>query len=224
MRRGFTLIELLVVIAIIAILAAILFPVFAKAREKARQASCASNEKQLALATLQYAQDYDEHFPMRYYSDYDVGNLAVLIYPYVKNTQVYECPSWSTTRTYPPIGSFRLSYTWPGGDPAHEPDGVCGVCGRTCPAAGNLYAFNYRSFPLATFQAPANTIMICELEIGRGGYDNDAGVHDFYEPRSSDPDYTVHNNGNNYAYIDGHVKWSQQPDVGQWTVCAEDDR
>ena len=62
MRRGFTLIELLVVIAIIAILAAILFPVFAKAREKARQASCQSNLKQLALACLMYAQDYDEHF------------------------------------------------------------------------------------------------------------------------------------------------------------------
>ena len=62
-NKGFTLIELLVVIAIIAILAAILFPVFAKAREKARQASCASNEKQLGLAIIQYVQDYDETFP-----------------------------------------------------------------------------------------------------------------------------------------------------------------
>ena len=63
MRRGFTLIELLVVIAIIAILAAILFPVFAKAREKARSASCESNLKQISLAVLMYAQDYDEKFP-----------------------------------------------------------------------------------------------------------------------------------------------------------------
>ena len=62
-RRGFTLIELLVVIAIIAILAAILFPVFAKAREKARQASCLSNVKQMCLALMQYAQDYDETLP-----------------------------------------------------------------------------------------------------------------------------------------------------------------
>ena len=62
-RRGFTLIELLVVIAIIAILAAILFPVFAQAREKARQATCASNEKQIGLAILMYVGDYDETFP-----------------------------------------------------------------------------------------------------------------------------------------------------------------
>ncbi len=66
-KRAFTLIELLVVIAIIAILAAILFPVFAKAREKARQASCSSNEKQIGLAVMQYVQDYDEKFPMRAY-------------------------------------------------------------------------------------------------------------------------------------------------------------
>ena len=65
-KRGFTLIELLVVIAIIAILAAILFPVFAKAREKARQTTCLSNVKQITLGILQYAQDYDERFPMLY--------------------------------------------------------------------------------------------------------------------------------------------------------------
>src|SRR5476651_29540 len=68
-RQGFTLIELLVVIAIIAILAAILFPVFAKAREKARQTSCASNEKQLGLAFIQYCQDYDEMFPVGTYGN-----------------------------------------------------------------------------------------------------------------------------------------------------------
>src|ERR1700710_862380 len=68
-RRGFTLIELLVVIAIIAILAAILFPVFAQAREKARQASCLSNEKQIGLAILAYVQDYDETYPQGSYMD-----------------------------------------------------------------------------------------------------------------------------------------------------------
>jgi prepilin-type N-terminal cleavage/methylation domain-containing protein len=90
MRKGFTLIELLVVIAIIAILAAILFPVFAKAREKARQASCASNLKQIALAILWYAQDYDER-TQGYQGG--VGSWHLLIEPYVKNTQVFACPS-----------------------------------------------------------------------------------------------------------------------------------
>ncbi len=91
---GFTLIELLVVIAIIAILAAILLPVFAKAREKARQASCQSNLKQYALATLMYAQDYDEYFPMNAYS---TGTCIATFYwevsPYVKNPDVNRCPS-----------------------------------------------------------------------------------------------------------------------------------
>jgi prepilin-type N-terminal cleavage/methylation domain-containing protein/prepilin-type processing-associated H-X9-DG protein len=94
-KRGFTLIELLVVIAIIAILAAILFPVFARAREKARQASCQSNLKQVTLGYLMYAQDYDEWFPGfltgsttgTRYAWYDV------IQPYIKNRQVYICPS-----------------------------------------------------------------------------------------------------------------------------------
>ena len=76
MRRAFTLIELLVVIAIIAILAAILFPVFAKAREKARQSSCLSNTKQLALGMLQYTQDYDERLIWYVNSTYDFNNLA----------------------------------------------------------------------------------------------------------------------------------------------------
>jgi prepilin-type N-terminal cleavage/methylation domain-containing protein/prepilin-type processing-associated H-X9-DG protein len=95
--KGFTLIELLVVIAIIAILAAILFPVFAQAREKARQASCVSNEKQLSLAVIQYAQDYDERYPIGMTSGGDwqpITNYWVgKIQPYVKNYQVFGCPS-----------------------------------------------------------------------------------------------------------------------------------
>jgi prepilin-type N-terminal cleavage/methylation domain-containing protein/prepilin-type processing-associated H-X9-DG protein len=89
--RGFTLIELLVVIAIIAILAAILFPVFAKARDKARQSSCLSNLKQIALASLGYAQDYDEAFA----AHLGFGGKAwpTLLVPYVKSTQIFQCPS-----------------------------------------------------------------------------------------------------------------------------------
>ncbi|MGD9520072.1 MAG: prepilin-type N-terminal cleavage/methylation domain-containing protein, partial [Armatimonadota bacterium] len=97
MRRrcsGFTLIELLVVIAIIAILAAILFPVFARAREKARQASCQSNEKQLALGLLMYAQDYDEMLPPNAISPPPIGALRwpARGMPSRKNEQRFTCP------------------------------------------------------------------------------------------------------------------------------------
>ncbi len=98
MRKGFTLIELLVVIAIIAILAAILFPVFARAREKARQASCSSNLKQIGTAFLMYAQDYDEVL-CDAITGRDHGNWAIMaawtraLMPYVKNRQLFKCPS-----------------------------------------------------------------------------------------------------------------------------------
>ena len=126
--RAFTLIELLVVIAIIAILAAILFPVFAKAREKARQTSCLSNEKQIGLGILQYIQDYDEKFPggvvtapvwtykpsganvpVTGYGEGWVGNIS----PYVKSTGLFKCPDDSTTgstTTTPP--TYPVSYAF----------------------------------------------------------------------------------------------------------------
>ena len=109
-RAGFTLIELLVVIAIIAILAAILFPVFAKAREKARQITCASNLKQMGLGILQYVQDNDETYPV---TNGDITNFngctttpcgtgiwAQQIYPYVKSQQVFECPDCPDDSSY----------------------------------------------------------------------------------------------------------------------------
>lgn len=93
-RAGFTLIELLVVIAVIAVLAAILFPVFAQAREKARQASCATNMRQMGLAVVMYLQDYDERFPLAATAT-ATGflNWHHLVDPYVKNKQVWVCPS-----------------------------------------------------------------------------------------------------------------------------------
>ena len=93
-RQGFTLIELLVVIAIIAILAAILFPVFGRARENARRSSCQSNLKQIGLGVIQYRQDYDEFFPL---ASRPTANpffgWADTIQPYLKSTQIYQCPS-----------------------------------------------------------------------------------------------------------------------------------
>jgi len=97
-RQGFTLIELLVVIAIIAILAAILFPVFAQAREKARAAACLSNTKQIGLGLMQYVQDYDEVYPGVWMAN-DSGSTAasynwrLAVEPYVKSVQVFKCPS-----------------------------------------------------------------------------------------------------------------------------------
>src|SRR5579871_1299957 len=109
-RSGFTLIELLVVIAIIAILAAILFPVFAQAREKARGISCLSNEKQIGTAIMMYTQDYDELFPVGFqmtnwdFTDGWVGNIQ----PYVKNVNVFVCPDDSKG------GPFQGSSAWEG--------------------------------------------------------------------------------------------------------------
>lgn len=199
--RGFTLIELLVVIAIIAILAAILFPVFAKAREKARTASCQSNLKQLALGMIMYAQDFDETFTsiggpysllygvaqnpslpgnFNYYgSPYGSwGGWATRIYPYIKNAQVYMCAS--TTYSY-----FGVAYGLP----------------ATCPnAAGTgIISFFDNSLSLATFTKPAETIMISEK--GAGGGDQYILSSPYYACRSS------HNDGGNIAFVDGHVKW-----------------
>jgi len=96
-KKGFTLIELLVVIAIIAILAAILFPVFAQAREKARQTTCLNNIKQIALATLMYTEDWDERFPAYDWTTVTINrgqSAAVRVSPYIKNKKIFECPSF----------------------------------------------------------------------------------------------------------------------------------
>jgi len=114
-RKAFTLIELLVVIAIIAILAAILFPVFAKAREQARKSSCLNNEKQIGLSVMQYAQDYDETMPATdfggmwatsQWSAYGWGYIFKTFEPYIKSKQVFTCPSANVQND----GDYNLSY------------------------------------------------------------------------------------------------------------------
>ncbi len=111
-RRGFTLIELLVVIAIIAILAAILFPVFARAREKARQTTCLSNIKEIGLALKMYVGDYDEVFPELYHSSESprTGLIQWLI-PYMKSQQIWDCPSASHNSSLTNYLGMR-SYAW----------------------------------------------------------------------------------------------------------------
>lgn len=126
-NQGFTLIELLVVIAIIAILAAILFPVFARARENARRTSCLSNIKQIGLGFMQYTQDYDEKYPRAYYvntveppvganpkwSDPGSGLYAwfwqQMIYPYTKSVQIYRCPNGESALSSPVWGQYGVN-------------------------------------------------------------------------------------------------------------------
>ena len=154
-KYGFTLIELLVVIAVIALLAAILFPVFARARENARKTSCLSNVRQLGLGFMQYAQDYDEKLPLGSKVIYPGGGATGWyvgvgwggqIFPYVKSAQIYKCPSDSTTATAPLV---PVSYG--GNDQVMEDDVNVGV--------GGVTGFNH----IASMNAPAKTVLLFEL-------------------------------------------------------------
>lgn len=150
---GFTLIELLVVIAIIAILAAILFPVFAAAREKARQTACMSNMKQIGLAFLQYEQDYDETVPNGPYTlayAFGVG-WASDIYPYVKSTEVFLCPDDPNGRGN--AGQHPVSY-------AMNRD-----------MGTNIGGTQNKGDNMSQFTAPAMTVLLAEI-VGNTPYDN----------------------------------------------------
>jgi prepilin-type N-terminal cleavage/methylation domain-containing protein/prepilin-type processing-associated H-X9-DG protein len=202
-RRGFTLIELLVVIAIIAILAAILFPVFAKAREKARQTSCLANAKQITLGVLMYVQDYDEFLcsygrgPGYYMPDETVE-------PYIKNTQIWLCPSrtsflHSTCGNHPPetVRGVRtnrpLSYAYNNFTESYGE--VNGIAGAQYLGASER--------PLAEVKYPAETIVI-----GDGVCERFWGVpfvNNFNNPAVTT--YAKHNEGSNFGFIDGHAKW-----------------
>ena len=208
MKKGFTLIELLVVIAIIAILAAILFPVFARAREKARQASCQSNLKQIALGFAMYVQDYDERFPWccvprtrsvsqnldqcPWWRPAAVASTDIrydgLIEPYIKNRQIWVCPS--ALRDVNSYATPRQLLQGSGGCTGqalgkvpYPADHV--LCGDGIGTRG--YCGTNRSTPCS----------------GRWGIGEGTAAHiEAFE---------VHNGGTNLAFVDGHVKWRRSP-------------
>ena len=153
-KSGFTLIELLVVIAIIAIITAIFFPVFATAREKARQTSCTSNMKQLSLGVFQYAQDYDETLPcgtvamVNGYTNFGVG-WAGQIYPYLKSIGVYACPN-DTTQPTTNMSTISYAYNWEF------------VVSPTPPNTGATWQ-TFATTTLAQLVAPASTVLYYEV-------------------------------------------------------------
>lgn len=213
--QGFTLIELLVVIAIIAILAAILFPVFARARENARRASCMSNLKQIGLAFMMYTQDYDEKYPMSYqltpqttagmpgstwwsatYPDgvlvHDVNWMDIL-YPYTKSIQVYVCPSMNPASIFAGGASYGYNLA------------------ISNAAAGNL--------SMASVQNSARCVMVLDYAVYYGTYANPGDGSSFAAPSSAWRDYVVpHLGGTNVAYADGHVKWVNSSNSDFWNT------
>ena len=210
-RRGFTLIELLVVIAIIAILAAILFPVFARAREKARQTSCLSNLKQLGLAINMYLQDYDERFPfnrgynhgatyppvVQYYS------WVVLIEPYVKNSQVFVCPSDDSPWAYTyPVNNTRVegSYMYNCAFPGTGYSSYNGYRGDhiNTPPVWDCYR-------LAECLTPAETWVFQDSYVPNGH--SLTYTRNTYGWQGITQQGPVHNGGLNFAFVDGHAKW-----------------
>lgn len=233
--RGFTLIELLVVIAIIAILASILFPVFAKARDKARQASCFNNLKQIGLAFMNYAQDWDGDFPSSHFAAY-----MYLILPYTRSPYIWRCPSNGTGYyyvQYDHIDRRRAGQIvkipefpdgrWPNSYIVND-DVVKGTFDRE--ERGNI----------DEVQFPADTPMFTESEYAqRSEADNTehrvSPVVDpttlgatpgnlfssswcrHVNPRSVAKLHPWHNGGANFAYADGHAKWHKEvPPLYKW--------
>lgn len=185
-RSGFTLIELLVVIAIIAILAAILLPVFARARENARKSTCQNNLKQIGTAIMQYTQDYDERLPM----SRNGANISwrVMIEPYIKSADAFRCPS-------NPSNNTTAGYNAPGGIQYKESYLVNGDGGGT---GGTQPMRNGSSCSLAEIQTPTNLILVGEHP-GRSD-------PEFWSNNANDMRMQGHMGTTNFCFADGHVK------------------
>jgi prepilin-type N-terminal cleavage/methylation domain-containing protein/prepilin-type processing-associated H-X9-DG protein len=232
-RRGFTLIELLVVIAIIAILAAILFPVFAQARDKARQATCINNMKQIVTSVLMYAQDYDERWPSVHW-----GIYLVTVQPYMKNEQVWACPSAAGIYTVRPC-YFENWPSW-NGLPGRSDCSTRIVQYIVTGIAANSDVFggwdNRPPRAIALLDRPAETIILADNDvsvrattappIGSIGLPQNAQIafsacqdarHVAWNARWSGaaPNSSAgrlgakHSGAGNFAYADGHVKWNK---------------
>jgi len=201
-KGGFTLIELLVVIAIIAILAAILFPVFAQAREKARSIDCVSNLKQLSLANLQYSEDYDEFNVPVFEANSGIPWWQALD-PYVKSMSVYLCPddTYSRGPGIIPV-SYSIAFDW--GD-----WGLCNNNGCTNEAKWSAAGAN-----VAKITQPSSTILFGERwnsykQWGQG-WAADLWCNDgeyLYGQNGHMPASIGHSGGSNYGFCDGHAKW-----------------
>jgi prepilin-type N-terminal cleavage/methylation domain-containing protein/prepilin-type processing-associated H-X9-DG protein len=197
-RRGFTLIELLVVIAIIAILAAILFPVFAKAREKARQSSCLSNVKQIMIGALSYAQDYDEVLPSCWTSSatlYDHPYWYEKCQAYIKNTQIMYCPS--DKNLDPGYGMNYLQFGSATGN---------GV------ALGNVQRPSEVLFMADQTKVHSCCIYASDSAANPAGHSGHNSTHGGVGTR--------HNDGANVGFVDGHAKWFKDTnfdDYRLWT-------
>jgi len=219
---GFTLIELLVVIAIIAVLAAILFPVFAQARERARAASCLSNLKQLGLATMMYVQDYDGKYFARseYPGDSYPGSTTPSTYvyswvppkdesqdntwfmrPYLKSRQIFYCPSYSKADNpslpEPPVG---YAYNLVAGVP-HTYAGVDVLSESLIQEPASMVAFVDSTWPVNVYPASSGNFYVSFCRQLTGTSYNQCATADRF--------YGRHNGGVNVAYMDGHAKWAK---------------
>jgi len=232
-NSGFTLIELLVVIAIIAILAAILFPVFAKAREKARQAACLSNEKQIGLALLQYAEDNDETMVDRYdrvnLTDGHWTSWKYMIQPYLKSLAVFRCPSspagsyldktWSPVQNQTVFTAMPAGYTmWcPDGYPADDPNNrAAGFCGEMNRYKGINYSNCTEPQTMNGVPDPSYDLLIIESsylysDLGpQFPYtEPSAGLNngDPEAPGASSMNSGHSKNSGNIIFYDGHAKY-----------------